>query len=138
MDHASLLREVENNANEIFNEDIHWVEMNIPGEDRPIRPDMAGYDANGRCVIVELKPFGYNDYDAPRTAMGQILHYATAYLEKHLKDDPRNLSSEQLIEGLKSVRLFIISDRHSNPTEKMCALLETHDINICYISLDCI
>ena len=132
---------IEDNTCEIFDEDIAWLEMNFPGESGQIRPDLIGRDANGKLVIVEVKPFwhkrGANQYDKPRTAIGQVLHYATAYVQKALTD-PRNLSNEQLTDTLKNVRLVIVGDEYSEPVEKMCALLNAHGINIVYISLDCI
>ena len=136
-----LKKYIKDCTSEIFGEDITWFRTNLPGENGQIQPDLIGRDVNNKPVIVEVKPFhprrGANQYYKPREAVGQVLHYATAYIQKRLTD-PRDLSNEQLTDELKNVRLFILGDVYSEPVEKMCHLLQAHGINIVYISLDCI
>ena len=142
MHHRTLLKKIETEAHEIFEENIRWLNENLPGENGQIRPDLIGVDANGNYVIVEVKSFDHipqlSQYYKPREAVGQVLHYATAYVQKYLKCDPRDVSDKQLIDEVTNVRMFIVGDVYSEAVEKMCKFLKAHGININYISLDCI
>lgn len=136
--HDELVEKIKKNATSIFREVIHWENIQLPGEARNMPVDLTGIDAKGNRVIVEVKPFDGKPsrYDKPREAVGQILHYATAYLQRDLQADPRDLSEKQLREGLKKIRLFIVSDVYEPTVEKICTLLKAHGITITYISLD--
>ena len=135
--HDELVEDIKKNTTKIFREVIHWDTQHPPGNTRAIRADLTGTDGSNR-VIVEVKVFDGKPsrYDKPRQAVGQILHYATAYLERNLQTDPCDLSDKQLKTGLKKVRLFIVSDVYEPTVEKICALLKAHGITIRYISLD--
>lgn len=129
------------NSDEVFGEKIHWVSMNLPGELGRITPDLVGYDGNDNLVIVEVKrfnpkPSNANAYDKPRGAIGQVIHYAVAYVEEQSAEDPRVLSTDRFREILKKVRLFIVGEAYLQSVEKMCALLEVYGIHITCLSLE--
>lgn len=129
------------NSHEVFGEKMRWVSMNFPGETSRITPDLVGYDVNDNLVIVEVKrfdpkPSNANAYNRPREAIGQVIHYAVAYVEEQIADDPRFLSTDRFQEILKKVRLFIVGECYSHSVEKMCSLLNVYGINITYLSLD--
>lgn len=129
------------NSDEVFGEKMRWVSMNFPGETGRIKPDLVGYDANDNLVIVEVKrfdpkPSNANAYARPREAIGQVIHYAVAYVQDQSADDPRFLSTDRFREILKNVRLFIVGESYSQSVEKMCYFLEAYGIDITYLSLD--
>lgn len=136
--HDELVEKIRKNATSIFGEFIHWDTIHPPGERNKMPIDLTGIDAKGNRVVVKVKPFGFGEYDTPRQAVGQILHYATAYLQRDMQADPRDLPEQQLREGLKKIRLFIVSNRYSPVVEKICALLKAYGLTITYIALDCI
>ena len=140
---AALKKYIMENTDEVFDEKIRLVAMNLPGETGRITPDLVGYDVNGNLVIVEVKLFDPSprhgsQYYKPREAIGQMIHYAVAYVQEKIADDPRFLSADRFQEILKKVHLFIIGDVYSESVEKMCSLLDAYGINITYLSLDCV
>ena len=136
-----LKKYVYENSDEIFGKPIRWrSDTNLPGENRSIRADLIGDDADANTVIVEVKRLGAaeaNQYDKPRAAIGQILHYATAYVQHHLKgDNLYDFSNKEVRDAVKNVRLFIVTPELHYSIVKMCDFLEAYGITISYIALN--
>ena len=133
---------IQENTRDVFGEEIRWQSMSLPGEDRPIRPDLIGHDTHGSLVIAEVKVVrgstAANQYDKPRQVIGQMIHYAVAYVQEHCKDDPRDLSVEHVRDALKNVRFFIVTETLHYSLEKMCYFLQAYGLNIRYLALDCL
>ena len=93
--------------------------------------DAVGKDPQGRTVIVEVKTKSRaknpNDRqianrDAEHKAVGQILDYATAYMEQH------GISP-------KDLRLIIVADYRLETVDKICLFLCEQGIHIEQISV---
>ena len=135
---------IRDNSHLVFGEEIRWIASpTLMGENgNPMPPDLIGRDANGKIVIVEVKlEFDLGDspsnrYDLPRKSVGQVLHYAHAYMrgitDRHdleFTDDMMRISSEYVM------RLFIVSKDFSQTVENICSFLRAHGINIQHLNV---
>lgn len=131
---------VKANTFNVFGENIEWDNENLPAETgSPMFPDLMGKDSDKCWVIVEAKLVakrqGANWYATMRESVGQIIHYAHAFLNKSLKNI--EYSDDGLSKISSSVlRLFIVTEVYAEPIENMCRLLRAHGINLNYISIE--
>ena len=141
---------IREHTDEIFGEPIHWhaSERKLPGDAGLwVFADLVGEDDEKSAVIVEVKllrPWSERKYDLAREAIGQVLHYAYAYIYKTVNlqqmllfekstafDSESQPSDEALKSGLSNdLRLFIVGEAFSQPVENMCRMLRTFGINI--------
>jgi len=144
----ALERHISDHTEAIFGERIHWhaSERKLPGDAGLwVFADLVGSDAQKTPVIVEVKllrPESERKYDLAREAIGQVLHYAYAYLSKRVNLPPMLLfdiatasenvpSDDALKSGLSNdLRLFIVGEAFSQPVENMCRMLRAFGINI--------
>ncbi len=106
-----------------FGNEIDWKDnTNVTSARRTtIYPDLVGKDSDGLHVIVEVKNAPSNISRDPTTAwrdtqhksVGQILDYATAYMEQY------NVQ-------LKDMRMLIIGDCYFETVDKICTFLRDH------------
>lgn len=130
--HNELVELVKENPFEVLGEDITWTSSNIvlkEEEQGKLRPDIVGRDCQDRTVIVEVKGRVYNrktgmPNDAANKltageAVGEILHYASAYIRR---------------DSEAKLRLFIVIQEPSlrvlQRASKPCEFLRSHGINI--------
>lgn len=128
---------IKENPTIIFGEVIQWSDFNTiltegGGRDH-ITPDITGTASDGSFVIVEVKTLKSKSTGDERKAVGQILHYLHAAIYSMVQTEP---NEEQLNILARKFKLFIVSDRHSSATDKICNLLQAHGINIRYISIE--
>lgn len=110
-----------------FGNEVEWCDDTklVSARGTMLKPDLVGKDSNGLHVIVEIKnnpsatakDHATNKRDGERESIGQILDYATAYMEQN------DVS-------IKDLRLFIIGDYFSETVDKICQFLRDQGINI--------
>ena len=112
---------------------------NLTGESgHNVVADLIGTDTNDKTVIVEVKllqPNGPHKYDRARESVGQVLHYAYAYIYDLLNSIKREEPTAPPDPGLRPIsehfiRVFIVGEEFSQPVENICRLLRAYDINI--------
>lgn len=127
-------------AKESLGKDIFWNDdpstlLSAIGTKLPI--DAVGKDAEGRTIIVEVKTKAgvknpnnrrTNNRDAGHKVVGQILDYATAYMEQH------HLSIEDL-RLITVVETHPETVEHSTTVKKICQFLCEQGISIEHISV---
>ena len=139
---------VKENPFEVLGEEITWTLRNIVLEEESygqLRPDIVGRDSQNRIVIVEVKRRALHRTGMPNDAgnklsageaVGEILHYASAYIREH-SEAP--LSDDLLKDESKKLRLFIVIQEPSlrvlQRASKPCEFLRLYGINIHCISL---
>lgn len=149
-----LERHITDHTEAIFGERIRWhaSERKLPGDAGLwMFADLVGADEQKTPVIVEVKllrPQSERKYDLAREAIGQVLHYAYAYISKTVNLPPMLLfekataaenepSDDALKSGLSSdIRLFIVGEAFSQPVENMCRMLRAFGINIEHLSVN--
>ena len=139
-----LERYIRDHTREIFGEQIWWIDdyKSLPGESgHPIIADLAGQgedDGSMYHVIAEVKllrPRSERKYDLAREAVGQVLHYAYAYISdrSHTTGSKVPVSpSDDLMRFQLSdmLRLFIVGEEFSQPVGNICRILRVFGINI--------
>lgn len=126
-----LVKLIKENPLELLGEEITWDPENVVLKEEQggrLHPDIVGRDSQDRTVIVEVKKKTLSN--DPRNkqvaaeAVGQILHYASAYIRQYPE---------------AKLRLFIViqepSLRVCQRAAKPCEFLRSHDINIHCIPL---
>ena len=108
---------IREHSTEIFGEEIHWDDSRIelPGEytevtGKPIKADLVGMDEEEAHLIVEVKllrPTSPQKYDRAREAVGQVLHYTSAYISKAM-NNPSDTALRKVSEHV--MRLFIVGE----------------------------
>lgn len=126
-----LVKLIKENPLEVFGEEITWDPGNVVLKEEQggqLYPDIVGRDSQDRTVIVEVKkktlskkgePNDPRNKQVAAEAVGQILHYASAYIRQYPE---------------AKLRLFIViqepSLRVCQRAAKPCEFLRSHDINI--------
>ena len=112
-------------------ESIHQWSESVPLKKRVGKPyeiDLVGEGVDGKHLLIEIKMNSAQNRDEAHKAVGQLLDYATAYMEQH-----------QLTIG--DLRLITVVEKHqeteshSNTVEKICKFLRKHDIEIEHIRI---
>ena len=148
---SELVLYIRNHTYEIFGEYIHWDDSlkELPGEGSGnISADLVGVKDN-ETFIVEVKllrPWSARIYDLAREAVGQVLHYAYAYVYDQVTTRHRSSSGnpfavidpsgKQLRVQLHNTQLFVVGEAFSQPVENICQLLRTYGINIRHLSVN--
>ena len=93
-----------------------------------VKPDLIGTDTEGNTIIVEVKTqllkHDYrNNNSISRLAIGQILDYACAIIRDLKGKTIYEISNEELLNAVGSIKLFIFGDDYSVSVEQMCKLL---------------
>lgn len=91
-------------------------------------------DTEGNTIIVEVKPrLLKDDYknnnENSRLAIGQILDYMCAVIRDLKGATIYKLSDEEILNSVKSIKLFIFGGDYSVSVEQMCKLLTVCGIN---------
>ena len=131
----------------VFGEEIRWIDSlkNLTGESgHDVVADLVGEDTNNKIVVVEVKllqPNSGRKYDRARESVGQVLHYAYAYIYDLLNSMQREVPIDPPDAGLRlisenCIRLFIVGEEFSQPVENICRLLRAYDINIHHLSIE--
>lgn len=144
-----LIELIKNNTLEVFGEKITWTkkQVTIKEGDNRLLPDIFGIDTEGRIVIVEVKAKVYNkanlegaNVQSAGEAVGQILHYASAYIrdtrdDLFQRENLPNAGDDLLRVGIEKLRLFIVIQDPSLKTLHRactpCELLRAHGVDIC-------
>ena len=132
MKEKELISHIRENTRRLFDEDIRWDDnrLQLPAIKRKIEVDLAGVDAEGLRVIVEVKTdlgkSGTQGWHATFESIGQVLNYANAYMKEYKP-------SVDLKDSAKHLRLFIIGPIFSQTVENVCEFLRMHGINIRHI-----
>ena len=144
MYHDNLVKEIQNDPDRYFDEkgiklkpgsrlkgfDFDQDEMPL----NYVKPDLIGTDTEGNTIIVEVKPQLLKDDDKnnnenSRLAIGQILDYMCAVIRDLKGATIYELSDEELLNSVKSIKLFIFGGDYSVSVEQMCKLLTVCGIN---------
>ena len=143
-----LVKLIKENPLEVFGEEITWTPRNVVLREEQggqLRPDIVGRDSQDRTVIVEVKKKTLSKKSEPNDprnkqvaaeAVGQILHYASAYIRRNSETTQ---SDDFLKNESEKLRLFIVIQEPSlrvlQRVSKPCKFLRSHGINICCIPL---
>ena len=145
---SDLVSYIRRNTRSIFGEAIQWQDdmRKLPGDRAAgtwIYADLVGKDTNNKTVIAEVKllrPTSERKYDLAREAVGQVLHYAHAYVYYQVNTNQRprgsnpfviiHPSTKQFRVQLHNTRLFVVSEDASQPVQDICQVLSAYDINI--------
>ena len=134
--HNELVELIKENPLEVLGEEITWTPRNVVLREEQrgrLHPDIVGRDSQDRIVIVEVKRRVLKKTGKPNDAankisageaVGEILHYASAYIRQNSE---------------AKLRLFIVIQEPSlrvlQRVSKPCKFLQSHGINICCIPL---
>lgn len=146
--HNELVELIKENPFEVFGEEITWTPRNVLLREEQygrLHPDIVGRDTQDRIVIVEVKRRALKKTGIPNDAgnilnageaVGEILHYASAYIRQ---DSKGTLSDDFLKNESEKLRLFIVIQEPSlrvlQRVSKPCEFLRLHGINIHCIPL---
>ena len=144
MHHDNLVKEIQNDPDRYFNKKGIKLKpgsklkgFDFDEDEMPlnyVKPDLIGTDTEGNTIIVEVKPrLLKDDYknnnENSRLAIGQILDYMCAVIRDLKGATIYELSDEELLNSVKSIKLFIFGGDYSVSVEQMCKLLTVCGIN---------